>query len=76
MKKYKVSAFVGVFEDKLERIRKKLKAELEKPKADRHKADLKRIIKEAKDLRNMVREIRQEHSLEVKCPKCNHKFNI
>lgn len=75
-RKYKVSAFVGVFEDKLERIRTRLKAELAKPKGDRHKAELKRILKEAKDLRNMVRDIKKDHSLEIECPQCNHKFNV
>ncbi len=76
MPKYKVNAFVGVFEDKLDKIRKKLKKELEKPKAERKRESLKAVLKEAKALRNMIREMKDDHAVEVKCPHCGERFNL
>lgn len=59
-----ISAFAGVFEQRLERIKKDLKKEIEKSKGDRQKDRLKKLVREAKDLRNTIREIKP------KCPHC------
>ena len=59
-----ITAYAGVFEQRLERLRKDLKKELDKAKGDRQKHRIKNLLKEAKDLRNLVRE------LKPKCPHC------
>jgi len=59
-----ITAYAGVFEQRLERLRKDLKKELEKAKGDRQKERLKSILKEAKELRNLVKD------LKPKCPHC------
>ena len=76
MAKRKITAFLGVFEQKLERHRRRLRKELNKPKAERSKKVLKDSIGEAKKLRNMVREMKAEESVPVQCPKCNHEFKL
>ena len=62
--KGKITAFAGVFEQRLSVLKKDLRKELEKSKTDRQKERIKKLIKEAKDLRNLVRE------LKPKCPHC------
>lgn len=64
MKKSSITAFASVFEQRLERIKKDLNKEMEKAKGDRQKDRLKKLVKEAKELRNTVREIKP------KCPHC------
>lgn len=60
----KITAFAGVFEQRLNTLRKDLKKELGKAKSDRQKERLKSLLKEAKELRDLVRE------LKPKCPHC------
>ncbi|NNF15479.1 MAG: hypothetical protein HKN70_01975 [Gammaproteobacteria bacterium] len=74
MSQHTITAFLGVFEQKLERHRAKLKAELKKPKEERRKKVLKESIAEAKKLRDMVREMRSEEAELVQCPNCQHEF--
>lgn len=76
MAKRKITAFLGVFEQKLEQHRRKLRKELDKPKSERSKKVLKDSIAEAKKLRNMVREMKAEVAVQVQCPKCNHEFKL
>ena len=64
MAEKKITAFVGVFEARLNNLRRDLKKELEKAKSDRRKDWLKRMIREAKGMRDLVRE------LKPKCPHC------
>lgn len=59
-----ITAFAGVFEQRLNQLRKDLKKELEKAKTDRQKQRLKSLLKEAKELRDLVKE------LKPKCPHC------
>ena len=59
-----ITAFAGVFEQRLNTLKRDLKKELEKAKSDRQKHRLKSILKEAKELRDLVRE------LKPKCPHC------
>jgi hypothetical protein len=59
-----ITAFAGVFEQRLNTLKRDLKKELSKAKTDRQKARLKSILKEAKELRDLVRE------LKPKCPHC------
>ena len=60
----KITAFAGVFEQRLNHLKNDLKKELSKAKSDRQKERLKKLIVEAKDLRNTIREIKP------KCPHC------
>jgi len=60
----KFTAFAGVFEQRLTLIKKDLKKELLKAKSYRQKDRLRKLIKEAKELRDLVRE------LKPKCPHC------
>jgi len=60
----KITAFAGVFEHRLNVLKRDLKRELEKAKSDRQKDKLKKLMKEAKELRDLVRE------LKPKCPHC------
>ena len=59
-----ITAFAGVFEQRLNMLKRDLKKEMEKAKDERSKKRIKKIITEAKELRNLVRE------LKPKCPHC------
>lgn len=69
-KKRPITAFQGVFEQKLQRMKESLKEEYKKAKTDRRKDWLKREIKEAKGLRNLLREMTDEKL----CPHCGGKL--
>ena len=64
----KITAFAGVFEQRLSMLKKDLQKELSKAKSDRQKERLKKLIKEAKDLRDTIREIKP------KCPHCGNEI--
>ena len=70
MTKRKITAFVGVFEDKLQRLKISIKNELERAKTDRRKDWLKRELKEAKELRNLLKEFADNKT----CPHCGGKL--
>jgi len=70
MAKRKITAFVGVFEDKLQRLKHSIKNELERPVSQRRKDWLKRELKEAKELRNLLKEFSDNKS----CPHCGGKL--
>jgi len=59
-----ITAFAGVFEQRLNLLKQDLKKELQKAKSDRQKEKLKKLITECKEMRNLVRE------LKPKCPHC------
>jgi len=60
----KITAFAGVFENRLNIMKKDLKKELSKPKADRSNKRLKSLLVDCKDMRDLVKE------LKPKCPHC------
>lgn len=72
----KVTGFLGVFEDKLNKLINKIKAEYDKPKSERNKDNLKSLAKEAKKLRKLVNKMKEESAQECTCPKCGHEFKI
>lgn len=59
--------FVGVFEQRVVQLRKRLKNELEKDKPIRCKKTLKTIIKEIKEWEHVVKKHRKGHK---ECPHC------
>jgi len=60
----KITAFVGVFEQRLNLLKKDLKNELSKAKSERSKERIKKMLTECKDMRNLIKE------LKPKCPHC------
>jgi len=64
MSKGKITAFAGVFEQRLNVLKRDLKKEMEKAKGDRQKERLKKLLKECKEMRDLVKE------LKPKCPHC------
>lgn len=65
------TGFVGVFEEKFKKLLKKIEKEYEKPKQDRNKAFLKNTAKEARQLRKLLRECKEQMG-EACCPNCGH----
>lgn len=73
----KIGAFLSVFQEKLSRLRKNIKKELEKDKNSRNKSFLKQQLKEAKNLKKVAKEIQnaaQELEELVQCPHCGSSF--
>ena len=68
------TGFLPVFEQKLDKLIGKIKDEYKKPREERNKASLKKMAREAKSLRSLVREMQAEVGSEVCCPQCGHKF--
>ena len=67
-KKPPITAFHSVFEEKLKRMKKSIKEELERAKSDRRKEWLKKELKEAKGLRDLLKETAS------KCPHCGGRL--
>lgn len=65
----KVTAFLPVFKQRLEWSISSLKEEIKKPKKERNKESLKRFLKEAKELKKLVKELDENAS---KCPNCGY----
>lgn len=66
--KKSVPNFLTVFESKLDTLKKHIKDEYDKDRKDRSNHKLKSLVKEAKQLRNAIKEAREEHS--IRCPHC------
>jgi hypothetical protein len=67
------TGMIPVFEEKLKKLIKKLEAEYEKPKNDRNKDFLKRTAKEAKGLRKMLKQCKEEMGGQC-CPHCGEEL--
>ena len=67
------TGFIPVFEEKFKKLLKKIEKEYEKPKADRNKNFLKDTSQEAKKLRKMLKECREEMGTQC-CPNCGHEI--
>lgn len=64
--------FVGIFETKLDNMKKKIDKELKKKKQDRNKVNLKKLIKEANRLKRVVKMAKKENI--TKCPHCGKEL--
>ena len=51
-----ITAYIGVFEEKLKRLKSDLKKELERAKSDRRKDVMKRLVQDAKGLQKTIKE--------------------
>lgn len=67
-----ITGFYDVFEQKLDRMKERLKNELGKDKSDRDKKFLKKELKEAKKLRNILEEMKDK--MGRRCPHCGEKL--
>lgn len=65
--------FLGVFEQRVSQLRKRLKDELDKDKPIRCRRTLKGIIKEIKEWEDVLKKNRKT---EKRCPHCNELLNI
>ena len=67
------SGFLGVFEQRVQSLRKRLKKELEKDKPDRNKRLLKDVIKQIKKWEQVL----HTHNKDTKkCPFCGEKLDL
>lgn len=71
----KIKGFTSVFEQKLNKLINRIKNEYKKPKSERNKENLKRMAREAKDLRKLIKQCRSDKE-DICCPKCGHKFEL
>ena len=68
MNKIKTTAFLGVFEQKLEMQKHTLQKELSLAKSERRVSWMRAQIKNCKRLRELIKEMKKEAS--VRCPHC------
>lgn len=64
--------FLGVFEQRVNQLRKRLKNELEKDKPIRCRRTLKMIIKEIKEWEDVLHKYGKDHK---RCPHCGERLN-
>ena len=64
-----ITAFYGVFEEKLQKMKRDIKEELDHPVSDRRKDWLKAQLKEAKSMRDHLKTMKKEMRTE-ECPHC------
>jgi len=66
-----VGGFLGVFEQRVNQLRKRLKDELSKKKSERSKHTLKGIIKEIKEWEDVLKQHRKDSK---RCPHCGERL--
>lgn len=69
------TGMMPVFEEKFKKLLKKIEQEYKKPKAERNKDFMKTAAKEAKALRKLLKECREEMGTQC-CPNCGCEINI
>jgi hypothetical protein len=68
------TGFLPVFEEKFKRYLKDIEKEYQKPKAERNKGNMKRWSQEAKSLRKLFRECKQQMGSKC-CPHCGEEID-
>ena len=63
-----ITAFISVFEERLDKLKKSLRIELERAKSDSRKDVMKRLVKDAKSLQKTINEVKKENA--KICPHC------
>ena len=63
-----ITSFIPILEDKLTKIKKTLKNELQLAKSERRKDVMKRLVKDAKSLQKTINEVKKENT--KICPHC------
>lgn len=79
----KITAYLSVFEEKLDRLKTRIKKMLEdKKNGCCDKKQLKAALNEAKSLKNRVKKMREKDGFDksatksIQCPHCNHNFEL
>ena len=67
--------FIPVFEEKFKKLLKKIEKEYEKPKSERNKDFLKKAAKEARGLRKLLKQCREEMGGQC-CPHCGEELHL
>ena len=67
-----ITTYLGVFDDKLKHIIKRIKRELEKSKKDRDRETLKTYLREARDLKKSLKKLKKEAA--TTCPHCGKEL--
>ena len=67
-----LSGFLDIFEGRLNKLRHKLKQELEKTKSERCRTTIKNTLKDARKLKKVVQQGREENK--QSCPHCGGKI--
>jgi hypothetical protein len=68
------TGMIPVFEEKLKKLIKKIEMEYDKPKNDRNKDFMKRVAKEAKGLKKLLKDCHEEMGGKC-CPNCGEKIH-
>lgn len=63
------TAFLSVFQQRLEKDIESLRTEIKKPKKERNKDSLKRLVKDCKELKSIVYAMQEDTK---KCPNCGY----
>ena len=63
-----ITSFIPILEDKLTKIKKTLKNELQLAKSERRKDVMKKLVKDAKSLQKTINEVKKENA--KICPHC------
>lgn len=69
------TAFLPVFEEKFKRLLKDIEKEYKKPKSERNKGNMKRWSQEAKSLRALFRECKEQIGGKC-CPHCGKDIEV
>jgi hypothetical protein len=68
------TGFYEIFKGKLDRQKQDLKKELERAKTDRRRDWLKGQIKDAKKMRDLLKEMEKQMGKQTHCPHCGEKL--
>lgn len=68
------TGFYEIFKEKLERQKKDLRKELERAKSDRRKDWIKHQIKQAKSMRDLLKDMEKEMGKLTYCPHCGEEL--
>lgn len=68
------TGFYEIFKEKLERQKKDLRKELEVAKSDRRKGWIKQQIKQAKSMRDLLKDMEKEMGKLTHCPHCGEEL--
>ena len=69
------TGFYEVFRSKLNKMKDRLKEELALAKSDRRKESIKKLVKDAKGLRDLLKEMERHMGKVTECPNCGHKLS-
>jgi hypothetical protein len=67
-----LSGFLDIFEGRLNKLRQKLKQELEKSKSERCRTTIKAVLRDARKLKKVVQQGKEENK--QSCPHCGGKI--